>query len=85
MDSAWLWLYLAAIALIQPLTWELPYAAGVALRSKKKKKKKKKKKRRGYNSIVCKKETTLKTYKNEKAENYNSDEGTRKTPEKTAN
>ena len=43
LDSAWLWLYLAAIALIQPLTWELPYAAGVALRSKKKKKKEKKK------------------------------------------
>ena len=27
----WLWLRLAATALIQPLAWELPYAAGVAL------------------------------------------------------
>ena len=33
---------LAAIALIRPLAWELPYAAGEALKGKKKKKKKKK-------------------------------------------
>ena len=26
----WLWCWLAAAALIQPLTWELPYAAGAA-------------------------------------------------------
>ena len=32
----------------------------------------------GYNSIVCKNNTTPKTYKNEKAENYNSDKGARK-------
>ena len=38
--------------------------------------------KRGYNSIICKKVTTPKTYKNEKTENYNSDEGERKTPEK---
>ena len=31
---------LAGAALIRPLAWELPYAAGVALKSKKKKKKK---------------------------------------------
>ena len=31
-----------------------------------------------YNSIVCKKDTTPKTYKKEKTENYNSD----KEPEK---
>ena len=37
--------------------------------------------KRGYNSIICKKVTTPKTYKNEKTENYNSDEGERKTPE----
>ena len=37
----WLWHRLAA--LIHPLTWELPYAAGAVLKSKKKKKKKKKK------------------------------------------
>ena len=34
---------LAVAALIRPLAWELPYAAGVALRSKKKKKEKEKK------------------------------------------
>ena len=28
----WLWCKLAAEALIQPLAWELPYAAGVALK-----------------------------------------------------
>ena len=35
-DSVWLWLWrrLAAAALIQPLAWELPYAAGAALKSK---------------------------------------------------
>ena len=40
--------------------------------------------KRGYNSIVCKKVTTPKTYKNEKTENYNSDEGERKNPRKSA-
>ena len=37
---------LAAVTPIQPLAWELPFATGVALKSKKKKKKKKKKKER---------------------------------------
>ena len=37
--------------------------------------------KRGYNSIICQKVTTPKTYKNEKTENYNSDEGERKNPE----
>ena len=32
----WLWQRLAAVALIQPLAWELPYAAGVALKRKNK-------------------------------------------------
>ena len=32
----WLWCRLAATAPIQPLAWELPYTAGVALKSKKK-------------------------------------------------
>ena len=31
-----LWCRPAAAALIQPLTWELPYAAGAALKKKKK-------------------------------------------------
>ena len=36
----WLWHKLAAVALIRPVTWELPYAAGVFLKRKKVKKKK---------------------------------------------
>jgi len=42
--------------------------------------------KRGYNSIICKKVTTPKTYKNEKTKNYNSDEGERKKkkPRKSA-
>ena len=31
----WLWLWPAAIAPIQPLAWEHPYAAGAALKKKK--------------------------------------------------
>ena len=41
----WLWCRLVAVAPIQPLSWKLPYAMGVALKSKKKKKKKKNKKK----------------------------------------
>ena len=40
--------------------------------------------KRGYNSIIYKKVTIPKTYKNEKTENYNSDEGERKNPRKSA-
>ena len=36
----WLWHRLVAVAPIQPLAWEPPYASGEALKSKKKKKKK---------------------------------------------
>ena len=39
----WLWHRRAASAPSQPLAWELPYAADVALIKKKKKKKKKEK------------------------------------------
>ena len=35
----WLWCGLAAVAPIRLLAWELPYSAGVALKSQKKKKK----------------------------------------------
>ena len=35
-ELQWLWCRLAATTLIQPLAWELPYAAGVALKKKKK-------------------------------------------------
>ena len=37
LDLAWLWLWPAATALVQPLAWEHPYAAGVALKRQKKK------------------------------------------------
>ena len=37
----WLWCRPAAVALIRPLAWELPYAIGAALKRKKEKKKKK--------------------------------------------
>ena len=33
-DPTWLWLWLAAVALIRPLAWEPPYTTGVALKSK---------------------------------------------------
>ena len=42
----WLWCRPTAAAPIQPLAWEPPYAACVALKSKKKKKKKEKKKKK---------------------------------------
>jgi len=38
----WLWCRQAATAPIQPLAWELPYAAGVTLKKKKERKKRKK-------------------------------------------
>ena len=42
LDPAFLWLWcgLAAAALVEPLAWEPPYAASVALKSKKERKKK---------------------------------------------
>ena len=41
----WLWCRQAAIALILPLSWELPHAVGVALKKEKKKKKERKKRK----------------------------------------
>ena len=38
--SLWLWYRLAAVAMIQPLAWELPYAVGATLKKKKKKERK---------------------------------------------
>ena len=35
LSLLWLWCRLAAIALIPPLTWELPYATGLALKRQK--------------------------------------------------
>ena len=40
----WLWHRLAAVALIQPIAWEPPYALGATLKAEEKKKIKKKKK-----------------------------------------
>ena len=40
----WLWCRLTAVALIAPLAWKPPYAAGAALKMQKRPKKKKKKK-----------------------------------------
>ena len=37
MALLWLWGKPTAVALIQPLAWELPYAIGAALKEKKKK------------------------------------------------
>ena len=45
MTLPWLWCRPGATALIQPLAWEHPYAASVALKSKKKKKKKREEKK----------------------------------------
>ena len=42
----WLWHRLVGAAPIRPLVWEIPYAAGMALKRQKKKKKKKKKERK---------------------------------------
>ena len=38
LDPTWLWLWcrLAAVALIRPLTWELPHTSGMGLKKKKK-------------------------------------------------
>ena len=44
----WLWRRLAAAAPIQPLAWDLPYATGVALKSKKTKQNKKPTKQKTY-------------------------------------
>ena len=41
-ELLWLWCRLAATALIRPLAWEPPYAAGAALEKTEKKKKRKK-------------------------------------------
>ena len=44
LDLALLWLWHRLAALIRPLAWEPPHAAGAALKSQKKKKRKKEKK-----------------------------------------
>ena len=57
-DLAWLWLWqrLVAIALIQPLAWEPPYAVSAALKKDEKRlKRKEKKKRNVYHRGLVKK------------------------------
>ena len=49
----WLWCRPVATALIRSLTWEPPYATGVALKRKKKKKERKKEKQRYYYNVRC--------------------------------
>ena len=39
LDPAWLQMSLGAVAVIRPLAWEPPYAAGTALKKTKKEKK----------------------------------------------
>ena len=56
----WLWYRLAAVALIQSLAWEPPYALGVALKRQKKKKKKTKKKEKRKESIYRQLQITYK-------------------------
>ena len=47
----WLWCRLAAVALIGPLAWELPYAASAALKSKNKQTKNNPKKQKTKQTI----------------------------------
>ena len=44
----WLWCRLAAVAPIQPLAWESPYAEDVALKRQRTKKRKKERKKEKY-------------------------------------
>ena len=46
MDPALLWHRLAAVTLIQPIAWKLPYAASVAIVERKKERRKEKKEER---------------------------------------
>ena len=59
----WLWYRPATTAPMQPLAWELPYAADVVLkRQKKKKKKKEKKKERKKENCSASGKKKKKTY-----------------------
>ena len=50
----WLWCRLVATALIQPLTWELPYATSAALKKDKKRKRKK-----SLDEVITRKEKNM--------------------------
>ena len=65
-ELLWLCYRPVAEAPVQPLAWEIPYVAGVALKrqkTKKKKKKKKKKKEKKKKKKKKKKKDTRKKYK----------------------
>ena len=49
----WLWRRPAAAAPMKPLAWELPYAAGAALKSKAKQNKPKKPKEKERQPLMC--------------------------------
>ena len=49
----WFWRSLAAVALIQPVAWEPPYAVGEALKIQKKKRRKEKKKKLTEITQLC--------------------------------
>ena len=55
----WLWCRLEAVSSIQPLAWELPYAAGVTLKKKKKRREGRKKERARERKKVRKKDGVL--------------------------
>ena len=60
----WLWRRPAATALIRPLGWEPPYAAGAALKRQKTKDKKEKRKKKREREREAQNCTTAKTYIN---------------------
>ena len=49
----WLWYRLVATALIQPLAWEPPRAAGVALKKAKKRKKRERERKKHNCKLMC--------------------------------
>ena len=59
LEPLWLWLWLwcrsAAVALLQPLAWEPPYATGATIK-KKRQKINKSKKERAWGRVSCTKE-----------------------------
>ena len=64
-----LWCRLATVALIQPLAWELPYAANAALKSKKERKRKERKKEKEKKWVSNARNIDLALYKQHKLNN----------------
>ena len=55
----WLWCRLAAAALIQPLAWELSYAAPMALKKKKKKRGRREEESNSSWGVLCSEKPSL--------------------------